>query len=204
MRKKAYLPLLVLLPLLACCLVFLVMLTMSGRSSQAVADSSATKPVASCAVELQMAIRSEWYKTHDSLDSGDFQIVSTSVFPIESAGGPGQVVANSDGVITKLYWRDVRLGRRRSGEQYLEFEDFGCEITNRIDVYGIVYTNFPGGYAVGSTRLWKEFDLLVSPLQTKTLDGQERVFVVRARLLPKMPVAPTIDLSEFETTEVQD
>ncbi len=143
-----------------------------------------------CAIEVQIAIRSEPYKRGDRINEGDFRVMSSNVFPIHSTGGAGHGVMSSNGANMEVRWDRVRLQERRldqhhSPEKRIAFDNFGFQIKNPIVLPN--GTSYPNGLGHSERKrmLTTEFDSFVAATFSSEAEKKPRLFVIRARLLPE-------------------
>ncbi len=148
-------------------------------------------------MEVEIAVRSEPYRPGDRIDEGDFSVVSSSVIPIGSTGGPARIVCNTDSVVFELEWRDVQLFKSRKDQHSepnarLSFHDCRFRIKNQIVR--------PDGVAHqlsmrSDLTLDQSFDPIFSPLTFSSDGGDERTLVIRARLVPEAPATKPLPLA---------
>ena len=152
-----------------------------------------------CNIEIQIAVRSEPYKTGDAVNSGKYHVLSSNLFPIHSIGGSGHVVSNTNGTIIEICWNKVQL-ITFDGEKRVQFDDFSYVIKNQIQPPDGINHRF--GSSTKSMTLNTEFDWLQSPL-AYAVSGQRRSqnrdnhrsLVVRGRLLKKVAAAKPLRIS---------
>lgn len=154
-----------------------------------------------CAIEVQIAVRSEPYRQGDNMNDGDFRVVSSNVLPIHSVGGPSSVVCNQDGVIVEIQWDDVRLLQTRvdqhhNPETQISFDNLRFVIKNQLVRPDGIKHRIDSG--PDSQTLSTEFDLMFSPITfSATGDEYERALVIRARLLPHDEPANPLVISQM-------
>jgi len=151
------------------------------------------------AVEIQIAVRSDPYQLGDSVNEGDFSIVSACVLPISSIGGPGHAICNQDGAIIEMKWRDATLLQTRLDQHHpptrqIRFDKFRFAIRNEIVRPDGTRHRVSSGPA--SQTLGNEFDWLISPITFSSEEGNsERALVVRARFLPEIESVKPLPIS---------
>lgn len=155
-----------------------------------------------CAVEIQLAVVTDWNPEED-LQSGDWEVAASWVFPVDSAG-PGHVVCNTDGAIIELEWSDVHTSN--DGTE-IGFDGFGWKIQNRIDRRDDVSQTL-GGRELNGTR---GFDTDFMPFSSNELDTaldddelrqqSDRSLVIRGRVLPAAPAAEPLRLGELTESQ---
>lgn len=170
----------------------LILLTGCGSESSSVLRDTGD---IDCAIEIQIAVRSQPYREGEGMNAGDFYVASSNVFPIRSAGGPGHVISKSDGVIMEIEWSGVQLRERRKDQHHsfknrISFDDFRFQLINQ--VLRPDGTSHGFGSGPGSMTLGPEFDVTQGPVTFSAgVDNKESALVVRARLLPGTdPVMP--------------
>ena len=161
-----------------------------GESTSVFRDAGAIN----CSIEIQIAVRSQPYRTGDGMNEGDFLVVSSNIFPIRSTGGPGHVVCNSDGVIMEIQWDGVqllesRIDQHHSFEKRISFDNFRFQLNNQIVRPDGVSHRFGSGPRL--LTLSTEFDLTHGPMTFSSRTGkEERALMVRARLTKTEPAKP--------------
>ena len=174
-----------------------ILVTLSGCGSNTSAESS--KSNINCAVEVQIAVRSEPYKTGDTVNSGTYEVLSSNLFPIRSTGGRGHAISNTNGTIIEISWDSVRL-LTYNAEQRIRFDDFSYVIRNEIQPPDGIRHRF--GSSTKTMTLNTDFDWLQSPL-AYAVKGQRRSqnrdnhrsLVIRGRLLTQTTDAKPLRIS---------
>jgi len=154
------------------------------------------------AVDFQIAVRSNPYGQGDSLNEGEFLVVSSNVLPIHSTGGPGHVVCNHDGVIMELQWEGVRLFQTRIDQHHspdtrIAFDNCRFVIKNQL-VYPDGQSHRLGSAVRDSLNLNTEFDFMFSPLTFSSgVEEKEHALVIRGRLLPQAKPAKPLTIPKM-------
>jgi len=162
-----------------------------------IAPGSSDAVASDCAIEVQIAVRSEPYRQGDRMNGGDFFVVSSSVFPIHSTAGPGHVVCNSDGVIAEIRWDGVRRWQHGT-EQRISFEKLRFNMKNQLVLPNGTSYGFGFGYSNQPTTLSGEFDILLGPATFESgVEKKKRAFMARARLLPQTEPAKPLSIPEM-------
>ncbi|TWT61525.1 hypothetical protein [Rubinisphaera italica] len=184
----------------------ITLISLSGCGSETAVWTESAAAI-DCAIEVQIAVRSQPYRQGDGINDGDFLVVSSNVFPIQSTGGPSHVVCNNDGVIIEMQWDDVRLLQTRidqhqSPETRLSFDNFRCVIMNKLVVGSTSHGMVSGP---NSRNLNTEFDWLFSPLTFSSgVEKNERTLVIRARLLPQIESAKPLTIPQMPDTATEN
>ena len=175
-------------PLIA--LVGMLLLPGCGVESAAESENAVT---IDCAIEVQIAVVSGLEAGY-KMDDGDWQIAATCVFSVQSAGGPGHVVCNTDGTIMELQWNDVRMthyGKR------ITFGGGQWWIRNRIERSDGVSHTVGGGVSNPPLSFGTDFDWLATcEIDTGLTERTGRRLVIRGRMLPKTPPVLPLILEE--------
>ena len=152
------------------------------------------------AVDFQIAVRSNPYGQGDSLNEGEFLVVSSNVLPIHSTGGPGHVVCNHDGVIMELQWEGVRLFQTRIDQHHspdtrIAFDNCRFVIKNQLVFGG---TSHGIGSETPSRNFNTEFDWMYGPVTFPSgVDDDVIVLVIRGRLLPQPESARPLTIPQM-------
>lgn len=142
------------------------------------------------AIEIQIVVRSDPYQLGESVNEGDFSIVSACVLPIDTTGGPGHAICCQDGAIIEMKWREATLLKTRRDQHHpakreIRFDEFRIAIRNEIVRPDGTRHRVSSGPA--SQPLGNEFDWLISPITFSSEEGKnERALVIRARFLPEI------------------
>lgn len=150
-------------------------------------------------VEVQIAVRSDPYQLGDSVNEGDFSIVTACLLPIGPTGGPGHAICNQDGTIVEMNWRGVtvlktRLDQHHPAKRQIRFDNFRFAIRNEIVRPDGTRHRVSSGTA--SQTFGTDFEWLISPITFSSEEGKNvQALVVRARFLPEIEPAKPLPIS---------
>lgn len=163
----------------------------SGCAGESTASSTNSDSI-DCAIEVQIAVVSG-LKSGQRAADGNWSVAASCVLPVQSTGGAGVVVSNTDGTIVRIRWQDVRRGWNG-----LQFDGFEWSIENRIDRRDGTSMTLNGQQVNTSMQFGPEFEWLADcEIDTGGLPRTGRRLVTRGRLLPVPPAASPLHLEEM-------
>ena len=174
------------------------LMAISGCGEQSSAWAPTPGPI-DCAVEVQIAVRSQPYSHGDAINDGDFDVLSTNVLPIKSDGGTGHIVSKNEKSVVELSWDAVKLTQKRKDQHHapifqIAFEN--CQFNIKNEIVRPDGTSHGLGTETATWVVTEDFDPKFSPITFTAADGTEQALVIRTRLLTQPTKAEPLDLAD--------